>query len=414
MRLIYSLGLSIFCPILLSAQITIQIASVNVQCFGGNNGVAQAVVLGGTPPYSYIWNNGAQTKIINDLSAGTYTVTVTDNAGATATQSSAVTQPPPLGATLNGQPQLCNIAPDGFAYTIPMGGVPPYSFSWNNGVHTQLNNFVTANTYSVTVTDNKGCTATGSYTVGYLGIGLYLFTETVEAVCPNPYDGEASVLALSGTGPYTYAWNNDANTKEITHLSAGEYVVTVTDSKGCSATKTALVERKDVDSSYVQILEPQCSGQRINLESSPEYQVYEWSTSDPSDEILDGNGTHAAIIKWGLPGHKQVNVSISDPATQCATKTLFEAVVYECAVDTESPTLNQPNVSPNPFVDFLQVQGLKTGDQISLYNIQGSLVFEQSIEAEEAQLQTSQLLPGAYLLRISNQSDSKTWKLLKK
>src|SRR5690349_19118142 len=125
MKPFFTFGIFCFFFTTVSAQIQITIVPTHVSCFGGNNGGAVANPAGETPPFHFTWSNGQQTAAINQLPMGLYTVTVTDNSGGTASKSINITQPPPLGAILNGQPQICVQAPDGFAYAIPTGGTPP-------------------------------------------------------------------------------------------------------------------------------------------------------------------------------------------------------------------------------------------------------------------------------------------------
>ena len=98
-----------------------------------------------------------------------------------------------------------------------------------------------AGTYSVTVTDANGCTATELVTVSEpTAIGIATSTTDVSSNGGN--DGKVTTTVTGGTAPYTYAWNNTANTKDLTGVTAGTYAVTVTDANGCTATKSVEVK----------------------------------------------------------------------------------------------------------------------------------------------------------------------------
>jgi SprB repeat len=354
---IYILGFLLLFAHVLSAQISVQIAGTNVSCFGGSNGSAIATATGGSLPYSFIWSTGGTNNTVANLSIGTYSVTVTDNTGNTGTKSVVITQPPLLGATLNGQPQICVVAPDGFSYAIPTGGTPPYSYSWSNGVQTQLNNHLTANNYAVTITDTKGCTTIRSFTVGFLGIGLYLVTNTNPATCPEPDNGAASVTALSGNGPYQYQWNSGATTKAIENITAGNYVVTVSDMNGCSATNSVTVVQENLDTVNIDVPDPQCTQVIYDFESQGNYQVYSWKLSDPIDSIIGRDDTPQIQVKWRVQGQKQLSVSMLDTLTGCSTGMAFNVTVYACISNTSTLSLASIEAVPNPFDHYINLQG---------------------------------------------------------
>ncbi|MEZ4967983.1 MAG: SdrD B-like domain-containing protein [Saprospiraceae bacterium] len=220
-------------PALLPAQLSVEVTHTNISCFGTPNGSATAMATGGQEPYSYLWSNGGATAQITGLAAGTYTVTVTDAAQNTATGMAMITQPAPLGVQVYGESQICGIAPDGKATAVPFGGSPPYTYLWNNGGTTAQITGLPAGTYTVTVTDMKGCTTSGSATVYFWDEGIWLMDSTVDVSCFGLNNGFAHVSAMSGTPPYTYQWSNGAMTADVFDLEPGDYSVTVTDSNGC-------------------------------------------------------------------------------------------------------------------------------------------------------------------------------------
>jgi len=413
---IYTIGLLLLVSQVLSAQISVQTAGTNVSCFGGDNGSAIATASGGSLPYSFLWSNGGNNNSIANLSMGTYRVTVTDNAGSTGTKSVVITQPPLLGATLNGQPQICVVAPDGFTYAIPTGGTPPYSYSWTNGAQTQLNNHLTANSYAVTVTDTRGCTTIRSFTVGFLGVGLFLIPHADAASCPEPDNGAASIAALSGNGPYQYQWNTGASTAAINNIQAGNYVVTVSDVNGCSATNTVTVEQENVEPVTIDIPTPQCTAEIYDYESTANYHVYSWEVSDPRDSIIGSNNTPQIQVKWGAEGQKLLSVSMMDTLTNCSTAMHFKVTVYVCAVSAQTITLESVIATPNPFDQYISIVGNDhdmTGVVLQVFSLYGALVAKKEIAGNTAVLDTNELLPGVYLVKLADGDAIKTWKMIK-
>ena len=218
-------------------------SGTNVSCNGGNNGTATVAVTGGTTAYSYLWSPGGQTtQSISGLAAGTYSVTVTDAKGCTTTASYTVTQPPVLTATASGTNVSCNGGNNGTATVTPAGGTPGYTYLWTpGGQTTQTISGLAAGTYSVTVTDSKGCTTTASYTVTQPAV-LVATASGTNVSCNGGNDGTATVAVTGGTAAYTYLWSpGGQTTQSISGLAIGTYSVTVTDAKGCTAVSSYTV-----------------------------------------------------------------------------------------------------------------------------------------------------------------------------
>ena len=135
--------------------------STNVSCFGGNDGSAESTPVGGISPYSYNWlPSGGNSNIANNLTAGVYTVVVTDANMVTASSSVTITQPTVLNCIItNYTPPTSTISNDGSATVTAFGGSPSYTYNWSpsGGTGITANNLSSGN-YFVTVTDSKGCT----------------------------------------------------------------------------------------------------------------------------------------------------------------------------------------------------------------------------------------------------------------
>jgi gliding motility-associated-like protein len=159
-----------------SQTFTIIPSVTNVTCPGGNDGIAAVTVMGGTPPYTYLWNPSSQTtSSATALSAGNYSVTITDNAGNDSIFSISVSQPQPISDNPDIQSPFCTS--NGHIILSPTGGTPPYSFNWNDGsTYFFINNAGPGN-YSMFITDANNCTASFSYSL----------TETECFVTPSSY-----------------------------------------------------------------------------------------------------------------------------------------------------------------------------------------------------------------------------------
>ncbi len=228
------------------AAITVQRATTGVDCFGGNNGTATATASGGVGLYMYSWNTtpAQTTATANNLTAGSYTVTVTDASGCIKTAAATVSQPVLLNVSTTATPVNCLGGTTGTATATPSGGTGLYIYSWNTtpiqttATATGLN----AGTYAVTVTDAKGCVKTATATVIQPPV-LSIQTAATNVICFGGTTGAVAATVSGGVGPYTYSWNSTPaqTTATATGLPAGTFTVTVTDSRGCQETASVIL-----------------------------------------------------------------------------------------------------------------------------------------------------------------------------
>ncbi len=227
-----------------SGAITATIGTTtDVFCFGGSTGSTSVSVSNGVPTYTYVWSTGpsssnaSSTNTRTGLAKGDYSVTVTDGNGCTASTNVTINEPAVLSTlppvTTNAK---CDNA-DGTAGVNPSGGTTPYSYLWSNGATTQTATSLTANPYTVTVTDNKGCTTSTAATVGSNSIGAINVLSVNSEKCFGLSNGNASVIGTGGTGTYAYTWSTAATTPSVTGLTPAIYTVTVSDGV-CSTTTT--------------------------------------------------------------------------------------------------------------------------------------------------------------------------------
>jgi gliding motility-associated-like protein len=226
-----------------AAPMVVSLATVNTSCSNTNDGQALASVnSGGTPPYNYNWSGGQPNNpVASPLAAGPVTVTVTDGNLCTATATGTITGPPTLNLNITSIDDSCYQSETGSATANVSGGNPPYTYYWSNISSAQTNLSLGAGTYTVTVTDNKGCTITGSATINQ----PTPFTHTITSQNVNCFGGNTGSITVTPTGgtpAYTYTWNpGTASGNNPTGLSAGQYNVTITDSHNCTNTNTVII-----------------------------------------------------------------------------------------------------------------------------------------------------------------------------
>ena len=225
-----------------ATPVQVSIASTNVSCNGGNNGTATATGSGGTGALSYLWNTGAVVSNLSNLTAGNYSVTVTDLNGCTATDNVVITEPLlPLQVAVVSTNVNCFGATNGTATATGSGGTGVITYLWSNGAVTATITNLTAGNYSVTVTDANGCIATGTAVITEPATPVQAFTMSTNVTCNGDNSGTASVIASGGTGVLSYLWSTGAVTTTIANLIAGNYSVTVTDANGCMAIANVVI-----------------------------------------------------------------------------------------------------------------------------------------------------------------------------
>ncbi len=208
---------------------------------GANDGTASAIASGGTPPYTYLWDNGEMTIDVTGLSPGIHSVTVTDANDCTAVGSVNIEDQGAPMSTVSSLPTDCggNV---GMATVTPTGGTPPYTYLWSDGQMTATATDLPAGNYTVTITDANNCVDVVEVIVGNLD-GPMANTTSTAAAC-GAADGTATVNPTGGAAPYTYEWD-DANSQDsptASGLPTGNYNVTVTDASGCIAVSSVLVD----------------------------------------------------------------------------------------------------------------------------------------------------------------------------
>ncbi len=222
-----------------AAALTASSTQTNVACFGGNNGTITASAVGGTAPYMFMWAGGITTAARTGLTAGTYTVTVTDNNGCMTMTSATITQPAAaLTANATATTVSCFGGNDGTATVTTTGGTGAVMFMWSNTQTTATATGLVANTYTVTATDANGCTTTATAAVTQPTAALTTTPASTSPSCIGDVDGMIMANATGGTAPYMFMWSDAQTTAAATGLSAGVYQVTVTDSRACVTNAT--------------------------------------------------------------------------------------------------------------------------------------------------------------------------------
>lgn len=358
----------------------------NISCFGGNNGTLQAITNGGTAPYAYIWNNGSSSALQSGLSAGTYSVTVTDANGCTVISGAVITQPDEALATSGNvnQSVSCFGGSNGIIEVGANGGTQPYTYLWNTGNTTYELVGATAGTYTVTVTDANGCTSVENITVTQPVNPLTPVIGSTQSVsCFGGNNGQIVLNLSGGTTPYYFVWSNGQTTQNISNLPAGVYIVDITDANGCAATTSAT------------ITEPSAA---LNASATVTSNISCFSGNDGTVDLTVSGGTAPYTYLWNTGAITQDLTGMS-----AGTYTVTVTDANGCSFQTQS-TILQPVGALGTNIAIVQTIpcfGSGTG-AIDLTVTGGTLPYNYTWSNGATTEDLSNLIAGVYSVTVTD------------
>jgi gliding motility-associated-like protein len=301
------------------SPIVVQNSLTNVLCNGDSTGAISITINGGTAPLSFLWSNGATTQNIDNLTNGSYTVTVSDANGCTGAKSFFISQPTFLSlANFSIINSTCGQA-NGSVLVNPVGGISPYLYLWSTGSTTNQITNVVAGNYTLTVTDVNGCTRRRNFVIQNTNGPVLTLSNQTNVSCYAGANGAIDILVTAGVSPYTYLWSNGAVTQDISNIPAGNYSVTITDANGCIASQQFAVAQNDSIAIQSTIVDANC-GQNsgsisLNVSGGTSPYSYNWSSGGTTSAINNLiAGTYTVTITDGQLCVKQGVFTLADIA----------------------------------------------------------------------------------------------------
>lgn len=240
--------------------ISLTLNSTSITCAGQCNASIATVVSGGSPAYTFLWNTGSVASFLAGQCAGVYSATVTDVFGCKSSTTTTIVAPQALTVTIVPTNPNCFAQCTGIATATVSGGTPGYTINWTNGDVGNISSNLCQGTYTATVTDLLGCIQT--QTVPIVTPPAITLTATNGTVtCAASCDGTVSVTPSGGTPGYIISWNSipTQSTNIASGLCVGNYVASITDSKGCVASTPASVIQPIVLTATITNVIPSCN-----------------------------------------------------------------------------------------------------------------------------------------------------------
>jgi gliding motility-associated-like protein len=286
-----------------------QVSSTNVTCFNAKNGTASVTVSGGTAPYTYLWSTFQGSANISNLNGGLYIVIVTDKNGCEKRDSANIFEPQPLSLTTTVNQISCFNANNGSITVNVTGGTPTYTFAWSNGATSPALTGLAGGIYEVTVTDIQNCTVvTSAQIINPSQLNINALVKTPK--CSGDSNGSIDLIVSGGTPVYTFNWSNGDTIEDPANLSSGIYIITVTDSKGCTARDTIDVTQPSPLYQTGIVTDVSCAGASDGVIINTAYggtlpYIYQWNDGSVNKDrgnlsggtyrvtVTDGNGCTA-------------------------------------------------------------------------------------------------------------------------
>ena len=388
--------------------LTLSLEKTDATC-RGNDGKITAVPTGGTPPYRYLWSNGATTASIEDLLPMPYTVEIKDEAGCIVQGSTVVMQPNSLTVTGTITPLRCHNASNAAIALAVQGGTAPYQYLWNTGATTSNISNLPSGEYKVKITDAQGC--------------AYFKTFIIENPPKFEIDlgenrtlcnGQTLTLNIAINDPQaTYLWTGDngfsSNTPLVTLSEKGTYRATVTTKDGCIATDAITIESANTQIASEFLLTTQAyENEEVILvnTSSPKGETTQWLM--PEDEAIEITNKSDDYISLIFKAKGEYRIGIKQTQGNCF-ELFYKNIIVEPATDlpktekTNEAYVREFEVAPNPNNGKFKAKVVleKAGAiKFRLYSITGQLVNEKnSASATEHWVDFQDPLPAAtYIL----------------
>jgi len=341
-------------------DLVINFDKIDLNCYEQNDGTIKITPTGGVAPYTYKWSDFGNGPERTNLSAGIYTVNVTDKNLCEKTIDIEIIQAPLFNIVPVITPVTCFGADDGTITLNIDGGEDPISVTWaDDATAGDSRTNLKPGNYNVILNDGSGCVIERTFQI-LEPEELRLSSVLSDAIdCDNPLSGSIDLQVIGGNPPYSFLWSNGETTEDLTNIGANNYKVTVTDSKGCKVVETFVIKRQlDLEVKLDTSL-------RIVCESREVYQV---------NKLTISGGVFPYKVKWSdgivlnVPGDKAEIMETKTEGAYQVEVTDFLGCTKTILFDVAVPKLGYPDFDYTSF--YLQeFNALTFNDPITFSNL---------------------------------------------
>ena len=238
----------------------------HVTCFGLSNANVDLHAVGGTSPYEYNWENppGGNQANVSELSAGTYSLTITDAQNCESIHNIVITEPDSIHFEENILHVDCGESLGEISVDV-FGGSMPYQYLWSNESTSPVNGNLIADSYTLIVTDDNNCTHQETFRVDAEGSNDVLISQTEYIACHGDTTAVLTGSMPDGFAEFEYTWSNGIFVQENTNLSAGIYMLSISDSWGCTGMNTYTVAEPTVINTMFVTTSVRCYGDNTGV-----------------------------------------------------------------------------------------------------------------------------------------------------
>jgi len=332
----------------------------NVTCSNPTSGAILLAVSGGSGTFKFQWSNGATSKDILSVPAGSYSVLITDGSGCTYEVSYTLQEIAPLELAFEVEDETCLEAGNGKVQPKVTGGKAPYSYLWSTGQTDEKLSSVKSGTYSLKVTDAFGCVVSGDYSVTSASTLTVELVKTSNPDCANSSGGMIALEVGGASGTYDVIWSDGIEGLFRDGLKEGIYQVKVRDESGCEINKSFSVTQAPQLSARIEtMLDVDCDLGSVtgvawvSIQGGNEPYTIKWNTgyTDQREinyfqsgnievEVTDASGcSSVSEVRVEFPSqfsasgrldfkYRKLEIS-SNPEVQVEEQILFESIISE-------------------------------------------------------------------------------------
>ena len=426
----------------------------DISCAGAADGEISPEISGGVPPYGWQWADGDFNLSRDFLSAGDYSLTITDAVGYSKEFSFTITEPQPLSvetalvpiSCFGGLAQITLTATGGSGvytgdgiFEVPAGEFEALIFDSNNcsdavqltieqpeqivvdyltqpisctgetgmisftvsgGVEPFIQTFSdesisSPGLYNFEFIDANNCTSIIDVNVPAID-GFEINSVIENIACFNDCDGEIVLSVTGAQGVASFAWSDGATSQERFDLCPGTYLVSVIDENNCTITSSyTITQPEQLVLGNFQIIQSTATGVEINIPVSggTEPYSYAWTTGESSSNAL-------------IPYNENHNVTVTD-ANGCEVTN--DANFF--FLNLEETSLAAPKIYPNPATEFITIENVAVSSTVQIYDMTGRMILNEIVTSSQIQLDINTLDQGNYIVRIKSENIEYTYRM---